>query len=442
MKVNKKSIVAALIGHVLERYDVALYGYFSAMLAPIFFSTENASAALIASLGAFAAGYLMRPLGGIIFGYFGDRYGRKKAFTWSIVLVIIPTFIIGVLPSYAQIGIAAPIILITCRLMQGLCNGGEFSGAGIFVGEHTPTNRVGFTGSMICATGLLGAAFGTLFGAIVTLPMIPSWGWRIPFLVGSCLTFISYFIRRRMIETPVFQEVLEKECTLKNPLKEVFRNYKFNILNTIAIGGCGHILVYMPTIYMNVVYTTILKTPNFQILIINTGILGLWVILSPIMGYLADKVGIRQFMSGAAMIAILIAYPLFSFLEANLNLEGVIIFQLILTVIGSAFVAPISGLFVSLFPVRERYSGVAFSITLGQALFGGTTPLISTFLTNITGDFKAPAFFMMFGGTMGCLAVIRMMQFPVKLQGELPHLIRDPLDGGTIKQLPLAESLR
>jgi MHS family proline/betaine transporter-like MFS transporter len=416
MKVSKRSVVAALIGHVLERYDVALYGYFSAMLAPVFFASTDPSTALLSSLGAFAAGYLMRPLGGIIFGYFGDRYGRKQAFTWSIFLVIIPTFLIGILPSYAQIGIVAPITLIICRLMQGLCNGGEFSGAGIFVGEHMPANRVGFSGGMICATGLLGAAIGTCFGAIVTLPAIPSWGWRIPFLVGSCLTLVSYFIRRNMLETPVFEEVLKKGDVLKNPLKEVFRNYKFNIINTIAIGGCGHILLYMSSIYMNVVYTTILKIPNFQVLALNTAVLGLWVIISPVMGFFSDKIGIRKFMAGAAMIAIFAAYPLFAFLEQNLTIKGVIIFQIILTVIGAAFVAPISGLFVSLFPVRERYSGVAFSITLGQALFGGTTPLISTYLVSVTGDFKAPALFMMFGGLMGSYAVIKMMQFPVKLQ--------------------------
>jgi MHS family proline/betaine transporter-like MFS transporter len=300
--------------------------------------------------------------------------------------------------------------------MQGLCNGGEFSGAGIFVGEHVPKNRIGFSGGMICATGILGAAIGTFFGAVVTLPAIPSWGWRIPFLIGSSLTLMSYFIRRNMVETPVFEEVLKKGEILQNPLKDVFRNYKFNMLNTMAIGGCGHILLYISSIYMNVVYTTILKLPNFQVLTINTCVLGLWVILSPVMGYFSDKIGIRQFMAGAAILAVFAAYPLFAFLEQNLTIEGIIIFQLILTIIGSAFVAPISSLFVSLFPVKERYSGVAFSITLGQALFGGTTPLISTFLTNITGDFKAPAYFMMFGAIMGSFAVIKMMQFPIKLQ--------------------------
>lgn len=413
MNINKRSIAAALIGHVLERYDVALYGYFSAMLAPIFFPSKDSFTSIISSLGAFAAGYMMRPLGGIIFGYFGDKYGRKNAFTWSIILVVIPTFIIGILPSYSQIGVAAPIILILCRLMQGLCNGGEFSGAGIFVGEHMPENRKGFSGGMICATGLLGAAIGTLFGAFVTLPTIPTWGWRIPFLVGSIVTLVSYFIRRNMKETPVFQEILLKGEVLRNPLKEAFKKHKHNMFYTMAIGGCGHILLYTSTIYMNIIYTTVLKMPNSQVLMINTGVLCLWILLSPIMGYISDKIGIKRFMSGAAVMIILMAYPAFSLLEQNLNLKGIIAFQLIISVIGSGFVVPISGLFVTLFPVRERYSGVAFSITLGQALFGGTTPLISTFLTSITGDFKAPAFFVMFGGIMGCIAVIKATQFSV-----------------------------
>jgi MHS family proline/betaine transporter-like MFS transporter len=365
----------------------------------------------------------MRPLGGIIFGYFGDRYGRKKAFSWAIFLVIIPTLLIGFLPSYSRIGIAAPIILILCRLFQGLCGGGEFSGAGIFVGEHLPPNKAGLSGGLICATGLLGAALGTLFGALVTMPNMPNWGWRIPFIVGGCLTLISYFIRRNMFETPIFNKLSEDKMILKNPLKDIFTNYKYNIINTIAIGGCGHLLLYMSTIYMNVIYTTQLKISSSNILFINTGILCLWIVLSPFMGILSDRIGIRRFMAGSALISGILAYPLFLYLDNNLSLVGVINFQIMLTIIGSAFVAPISGLFTSLFPAQSRYSGVAFSITLGQALLGGTTPLISTFLTTITGDFKSPSYFMIFGCILGLLGIVRMKSFPVIQSKSINELI-------------------
>ncbi|HQS84806.1 MAG: hypothetical protein B7Y25_07790 [Alphaproteobacteria bacterium 16-39-46] len=431
-----KSITAALIGHTLERYDVALYGYFSALLAPIFFPNSD-SLGILWSLGAFAAGYLMRPFGGVIFGHLGDKYGRKKAFTLSILLVVIPTLTIGILPSYNRIGLFAPFILMACRLMQGLCGGGEFSGAGIFVGKHIKAGQEGLGGGLICSTGLLGALIGTALGSVVTLSNMPTWGWRLPFILGAFMTFFSYLIRRRMHETPVFTKVMEEVTLPKLPLKNVFKYHKKNIFCGIAIGGYGHCVLYMATIYMNVLYTKNLHLSSHDSLVLNTMILALWVLISPLFGLLADKVGIKRFMSFGALVAIVSAYPLFWYMTTTASFKSHVIFQVALTLIGVSFVAPISGLFTSLFPARERYSGVAFSITLGQALLGGTTPLISTFLTTFTGDANAPAYFLIGAGILGFTATRTLKEYSkydlthiknlIEEDGENKHETRNPL---------------
>lgn len=250
-KIHKSSVIAAISGHIIERYDIALYGYFSVLLTPIFFSVDSRS--IFISLAVFAAGYFMRPLGGLFFGYIGDKYGRKQAFSLSVMIMIFPTLVIGILPSYQIIGIWASIILLSCRLIQGLCGGGEFGGAGIFVNEHLPKHQIGFSGGLIASTGLLGGALGNFCGVLATT-WLPAWGWRVPFIFGAFLTLYSYLVRRQMLETPIFKEVLDKKILYKDSFISLIKNNIRNMLCLMVIGGCGHMQLYITLIYMNVVY--------------------------------------------------------------------------------------------------------------------------------------------------------------------------------------------
>lgn len=411
---HKRSIGYALIGHTLERYDLALYGYFSTLLAPLFFPSNDAKLQILGSLGAFAAGYIMRPVGGILFGYVGDRYGRKTAFLYSVLFIVIPIFIMTFLPSYESIGIFAPIILVICRILQGLCGGGEFAGAGIYIGEHLDVERRGFGASLVCATGILGAALGTCLGAICTLPSMPSWGWRIAFFCGAVFTFISYFLRKRMVESPEFTKFINENPASKYPLLDVVNHHKANLLNGVFIGGCGHIFLYLSGLCMSIIYATYLKLPSYQIMVINTFILLIWVVLSPFCGIVGDKIGIRKLMSYAAIGGIFFAFPLFSILYYHLSIAIAIFFQISLSLIGVCFVAPISALFTRFFPIEQRYSGVGFSITLGQAIFGGTTPLISALLIDLTNDMRAPGFLLILGCILGLYGVVTFRDFSQK----------------------------
>lgn len=404
---DKKSMVAALIGHALERYDVVLYGFFASMLTPIFFP-ENDMLSLFSSMGTFAAGYLMRPFGGIVFGILGDKYGRKQAFMWSIMLVVLPTLVMGLLPTYEQIGLAAPLLLIFCRLMQGFCAGGEFSGAAIFIGEHTLEEHAGLSGSFVCAVGFFGVALGTTIGSFTTSPFFPEWGWRIPFLIGSFLTLMSYFLRKKMYETPDFIRSAQHESLLINPLREIFKYWKKSILYAGAIGACGHIYLYTTTVYMNNIYKNTIKISSHYIIFIDTLLVLYWLMIVLLMGFLSDKLGVKKLMAGSALSVFFIAYPVFFYFDQDLSVERLFISQITLITFCAGFFGPATALFKELFPTEERYTGIAFGITLGQALLGGTTPLIEELLVTFTQDQKTPAFYVMFGSAIALLSLLGM----------------------------------
>lgn len=401
---DKKSMFLALLGHALERYDVVLYGFFAVMLAPIFFP-EGGNFALIASFGTFASGYFMRPLGGIFFGILGDKIGRKKAFLYSILFVVFPTLAISLLPTYNQIGMLAPIGLIICRLMQGFCAGGEFSGAAIYIGEHSSKKYEGLAGSLVCATGFLGIAVGTAIGAFSTASFMPSYGWRIPFFIGGIATLVGYFLRKNMAESPDFKEVQKRKKILDNPLKLVFMNRKNNLLCTMAIGASGHIFLYITTISMSTIYKENLHIDQSTILLINTFLALYWMSIVILMGYIADKVGIKKIMTYSSLITMILAYPVYIFLYQNVTITSCLISQIVLITSSSGFFGPAISVFKRLFPTEERYSGIAFGITVGQALLGGTTPLIAATMVSFTGSPLSPAIYMSFGALIGYLGV-------------------------------------
>lgn len=406
MKKNYKAILAAMTGNALEYYDVMLYGYFATMLAPLFFPSENQAISIISSLGTFAAGFIMRPLGGIIFGHLGDRFGRRNALVLAIFLVTIPTFIIGILPTYADIGMIAPVVLLACRLLQGLCVGGEYSGASIFVIEFSKKGKECFAGSVLAASGLFGGVIGTFFGFLCTLSFMPSWGWRIPFLIGSLFGLMGYYIRTRVNESPDFIRA-KNEKIEKVPLLGVLQKRMRNLLCTIGIGAASLVPFYLASVYMAFLMSSKLNLSTSEIMLINV-ILNVFVILIvPLSGLLADKfIGKESQMIGASTLTILTAYPLFFMLQNETSLSNIIFVQVVLMVLNVGFIAPSMALLSRYFPVHERYSGIGFGYALGGALLGGTTPLILAFLTNWLGSPLVPAYYLMFAGLLGIVCVV------------------------------------
>lgn len=406
----KKSILMALYGHVLERYEVTLYGFLSTLLTPLFFPQEDTLISSLLGMGAFAAGYLMRPIGGFIFGYIGDIYGRKQALLSSILLVSFPTFIIGLLPTYAQIGIVAPIVLVVCRLLQGLCVGGEYSGAAVYFFESCRDNKTGFFGSIMSATAFCGAILGSFVGTLCTMTIMPEWGWRIPFLLGAMLGVIGFFIRRGMRETPAFaleNERSIKELKIESPFLKLFKTEKKNILCTFIIGATGYVCLYISTIYLNSVISQKVNASHSIIMIINTLVLSFWVIFILMFGYLSDFIGKKFILQLASWGLVLFSFPCFCLITYTPTLTNILIFQVLLSFLGASYFGVAAGFLPGLFHVKQRYTGVATGLNIGQALLGGTTPFISTLLVYISGDQKAPAYFLIIAG-VSTIAAIRL----------------------------------
>ncbi len=359
LRQNKKSIFAALIGNILEYYDVMLYGFFAPLLAKIFFPDADPGTAMLASLGAFAAGFITRPIGAIIFGHIGDRFGRKKSLLIAILLVTIPTFAIGLLPPYAAIGFVAPVVLVICRLLQGLCVGGEWSGAAVFIMEHTDHKRRGFVSGLMCSTGYVGALIGTAVSAICTIAIFPEWAWRVPFILGAVWGVLGYFMRKQVDETPAFAKVKSEEKIQKIPLFMVVGQYRRNFLCVIGIGCLGVLPFYLTSVYMGVLLSTKLGLGSSSTMFINVYVMMMWVLLIPTAGYISDYIGVRKLMLYNAFGLAVCAYPLFSLLQNDLCVQNILITQFILSVFGASFISTIPLMTTQMFPTQARYSGIA-----------------------------------------------------------------------------------
>jgi MHS family proline/betaine transporter-like MFS transporter len=300
----------------------------------------------------------------------------------------------------------APVVLLACRLLQGLCVGGEYSGASIFVIEFSKKGKECFAGSVLAASGLFGGVIGTFFGFLCTLSFMPSWGWRIPFLIGSLFGLMGYYIRTRVNESPDFIRA-KNEKIEKVPLLGVLQKRMRNLLCTIGIGAASLVPFYLASVYMAFLMSSKLNLSTSEIMLINV-ILNVFVILIvPLSGLLADKfIGKESQMIGASTLTILTAYPLFFMLQNETSLSNIIFVQVVLMVLNVGFIAPSMALLSRYFPVHERYSGIGFGYALGGALLGGTTPLILAFLTNWLGSPLVPAYYLMFAGLLGIVCVV------------------------------------
>ncbi|HUX79957.1 MAG TPA: MFS transporter [Alphaproteobacteria bacterium] len=407
MKKTKSSriITAAMIGNSLEYYDWSLFVFLAPVMSPLFFPSEDKIVSILLGLGTFAIGFIMRPIGAIIFGYIGDIYGRKRALTLSILLMAIPTFCIGLLPTYETIGAFAPLALILLRLLQGLCTGGEYNGAGILVVENVEPSKAGFAGGMITSSSAIGSLLGSAVASLCTLELLPTWSWRVAFLFGIVVGFIGFYIRQRITDAYMTEILNQKKTVYNFPLLEVIKKNPSAILCVIGIAAFSGIMSTISMKYVNVFLTTFQKWSSSEALIVTSfGILS-YIILAPFSGWMSDKFGGKVVMGTGAIVTLLGIYPFLSLLTSE-STFFVVSAQFSLVILAAWFQGPMNLFMADLFSPETRYSGLAFSYCTGMAIFGGTTPMIATFLVDWTGSPVTPAFYIILGAAAGLVSVI------------------------------------
>ncbi len=386
-KLNKTIVC----GHIVESFDNTLYGFFAVMLAPIFFPPGAADTQLLASYGAFAAGFAARPLGALFFGLIGDTKGRQRPILWSMALVSIPTITIGLIPSYQTLGIISPILLLSCRILQGFCVGGEFSGVNIYNYENGDRSTLGRRTGILISTGVIGAILATSIGAIVSMEVMPAWAWRIPFLFGGCMAITSYLLRRQIRETEEYVALQSNNQVLSNPWHELLANYKLPLVLATIIAGLTLIPLYCSTILGNQIFKE-LGYSTSQSMSLNTFAMLFDVVVIIACGKLADFLGFhRQMLMGTSLLAF-VAFPAFYIISGgHTTTLDIFSFIVILILAGGLIVGCAMPYVAQFFPTNCRYSAMASSVTIGYALFGGTTPLVCSYLQLTLQSRLAPA---------------------------------------------------
>lgn len=419
---NKKVILAAVIGNILEFYDFILFGFLAPTLASLFFPTTSKIASLLSILAIFAVGFFIRPLGGVIFGHIGDKYGRKQALSLSIFLMSIPTFSIGLIPSYSQIGLLAPLILVLCRLLQGLCAGGEYNGSAIFTLEHSDERKHGLMGGLIIMGCVFGAFLGSLASYIVQLDFMPNYAWRFSFFVGVIIGFLGYWIRTKLMETPIFENAVTNKQIKKIPILSVIKEKRKSMMVVMGIGGFCGCIHYCQVVFLNTYLSEFVGyDANLVRMLVPLIIFSLLTAL-PIAGYLSDKLGIYKVATISAISSIVLAYPIFIMLNTG-SFVNLVIVSIILSCLNSSFVAPSHAIMLKAFTPNQRYSGISFGFGLGMSYLGGTTPFIATYLIKVTDSLLSPASYLIFCAIIGLMSVIWSKKIALETESKLQNNI-------------------
>ncbi|MEI6729728.1 MAG: MFS transporter [Pseudomonadota bacterium] len=404
----KKIVIAGMIGNGLEWYDFALYGYFAHIIGKLFIPSQDHYAQMLGTYGIFAAGFLMRPLGAVIFGYLGDKYGRKFSLTLSILLMAIPTACIAILPTYEKIGIFAPILLTVIRLLQGISLAGQFSGSIAFIVEHSPSGKRGLAGSTtvvsLCLGMLLGSLTATIFSALLSQEDLESWGWRIPFALGILIAFVGFYIRHNTEESPHYEKAKAEGRISDTPIKDAFGNNLSALLRGVGIYLSVTVPFYTLTVFLNGFIIKDLHLAEKQAYLISTLSMVMMIIILPFASYLTDLYGRKFILKIVLYFYFFASIPIFYLLNQG-DFTSIAIAVFAFTLILSSYIGAIPALLVELFPTGIRYTGMALSYNVAGVL-GGTTPFIETWLVKNSGNNLSVAFFVMLCAVISFIAFI------------------------------------
>ncbi|GAA2904758.1 glycine betaine/L-proline transporter ProP [Streptomyces mexicanus] len=411
----RRAVRAAALGNAMEWFDFGVYSYIAVTLGKVFFPSGNPTAQLLSTFGAFAAAFLVRPLGGMVFGPLGDRIGRQKVLAVTMIMMAVGTFAIGLIPSYATIGVGAPILLLAARLVQGFSTGGEYAGASTFIAEYAPDKRRGFLGSWLefgtLAGYIGGAGLVTLMTALLSSHDLTSWGWRIPFLIAGPMGIIGLYLRMRLEETPAFAAEVEKaeSCRPKVPLREMVAGQWKALLLCMGLVLVFNVTDYMLLSYMPSYLTSELKYDETHGLLVVLAVMALMMIVQPFAGALTDRVGRRPVIAAGCVGFLFLSIPALLLIRQG-SLLAVGLGMAALGLLLVCFTAAMPAALPALFPTRVRYGSLSIGFNVSVSLFGGTTPLVVTALIGATGNMMMPAYYMMAASLIGGAAVWLMAE--------------------------------
>jgi len=422
--VIRRAVGAAAIGNVTEWYDFGVYGYLATTIEPVFFAGLPPAMGTIATFGIFAVSFLVRPFGGLFFGPLGDRIGRKRVLSLTVILMALGTFALGLIPSYASIGVAAPMLALLARLVQGFSTGGEYGSAMTFIAEYAPDRRRGFFGSWLetgTMTGYaLGASVATVLTAVLSEPALYSWGWRIPFFFALPLGLVGLYLRSKLEDSPAFERLVQdseqREGTpMGQELKSVFaRNWPALVLCMVMV-ATWNITNYMLTSYMPTFLTKTLPQSGESGISTTTShvlqiiVLVLLMIVLPIIGALCDRIGRRPVLFVGCASMVVLAFPSLMLIRAG-SAGAVFGGLALMGFMLACFSAVLPSSLPALFPTYVRAGALSIGFNLSVSAFGGTTSTVMGSLVLVTNDLNWPAYYLIAAGVIGLVAVVFMKE--------------------------------
>jgi len=417
-KMLNRAVGAAALGNAMEWFDFGVYSFLAVTIGHVFFPSGSASAQLIATFATFAAAFLIRPLGGLVFGPLGDKIGRQKVLAFTMIMMAIGTFSIGLIPSYSSIGIAAPILLLVARLVQGFSTGGEYGGAATFIAEYSTDKRRGFMGSWLefgtLGGYLLGAGLVTGLTAFITPQQLLDWGWRIPFYIAAPLGLFGLYIRLKLEETPAFQKHMEKQEQIEDSkprqtLFEMLRKYWRPMLQCIGLVLLFNVSNYMLTSYMPSYLTSVLGLSELSGLMLIMVVMFIMMPMTLLLGFWNDRLGRKPVLLAGAVGLIIFSIPALMLIGQG-GVVGVFCGLMLLGVLHTFFSGTMPSALPALFTTNTRYSALAIGFNISVSLFGGTTPLITSWLVSETGNVLVPAYYLMGAALIGAITVLTLKE--------------------------------
>ena len=408
----KRAVAAAALGNAMEWFDFGVYSYIAVTLGRVFYPDSSGSVQLLATLATFAVAFLVRPLGGMFFGPLGDRIGRQKVLAATMIMMAISTFCIGLIPSYASIGIWAPILLLLARLVQGFSTGGEYGGAATFIAEYSPDRRRGFMGSWLefgtLGGYVLGAAIVTALTSYLDDETLLSWGWRVPFFIAGPLGLIGLYLRLKLEETPAFQQQAEAQTGEPTPKNEFVNMITSNWKALLVCVGL--VLVFNVTDYMLLSYMPSYLSANLGYdadhgLLLVLLVMLVMMVVQPLVGLLSDRVGRKPVILAGCIGFLVLSIPSIMLIQTGSTLlifAGLMVLGLLLNCFTGAMPAALP----ALFPTAIRYGALAIAFNVSVSLFGGTTPLFTAWLVDVSGNLMMPAFYLMLAAVIGAATIL------------------------------------